>query len=168
MATVVLPLWYWAFIAEDASILFTGWVAGVFAILPTALLTLNLAAFPWDYSLFGPRRRTPLPPAGGSAVQLRGAIVVGRHFRQTWPLVGYVFAPEGLGIDIALIGAAFVPAEQILSISRHRWFNQFVICHNCPELRGPLVLFCPGISRFEPQLPGWFSKKLRSDGRERN
>ena len=85
---------------------------GTLAILPTVLLTLNLAAFPWDYSMFGSLRRATLP-RDAEGLRLRGGIVIGRHFRQAWPGVGYLFHPQGLGMNIEFVGVAFVPAENI-------------------------------------------------------
>jgi hypothetical protein len=138
-------------------------LVGTLALLPTVLLTLNLAAFPWDYSMFGSLRRTT-PPRDAEGLRLRGGIVIGRHFRQTWPGVGYVFHPQGLGMNIELVGVAFVPAENIARITRRRRRGELLIEHNCRELRGPLLLFCPGLSTIEPDLPRWFRAKLRPDG----
>jgi hypothetical protein len=127
---------------------------------PVVLLILNLAAFPWDYSLFGRKRRTRLPSSAYYAPSVRGGIVVGHHFRSTWPGVLYLFASNGLGIRILLVGAVFVPAGQIRKISRAGWLPYVVVHHVCPEIRGPLWLFCPGLRRIPEDLPAWFTEKF--------
>ncbi len=159
----LLPVSWWAFKHDITAVSVAVWLTLILALMPTVLLTLNLAAFPWDYSMFGSLRRTA-PPMDSEGVRLRGGIVIGRHFRQTWPGVHYLFHPLGLGLDIELVGTAFVPAENITRITRRRWFSQLLIEHNCRELRGPLLLFCPGLAAIEPDLPGWFREKLRPNG----
>lgn len=163
----LVPVCWWAARHQNTAVFLTAMLAGILALVPTVLLTLNLAAFPWDYSLFGSLRRTPLPGDSTEGLRLRGGIVIGGHFRQTWPGVGYLFVPQGLGITIELIGAVFVPAKQIVRIARRRWRSELLIEHNCREVRGPLLLFCPGLSTIESHLPGWFQQKLQPDrGRE--
>jgi hypothetical protein len=161
LSSMVVPLSCWAVMRQNTDVFLAAVLVGGVALLPIVLLTLNLAAFPWDYSVFGLRRRVPLPSTGRDVRDLRGGIVVGRHFRMTWPGVGYLFIPEGLGIDIELIGTALVPAEQIVRITR-RGSGRLLIHHNCPEIRAPLLVFCPELPTIEPLLPEWFAQKLQS------
>ncbi len=159
----LLPMSWWAFKHENTAVSVAVWLMAILALLPTVLLTLNLAAFPWDYSMFGSLRRTAAP-MDSEGVRLRGGIVIGRYFRQTWPGVHYLFHPLGLGLNSELVGTAFVPAENITRITRRRSPSQLLIEHNFRESRGPLLLFCPGLSTIEPDLPGWFRENLRPSG----
>lgn len=116
-----------------------------------ALFVLNLAAFPWNYSIFGRFARTSVSAAGQRICTLRSGIVVGHHFRATWPGVVWSFGPEGIGIEIELIGAAFIAYSQVRDVFQEPsgWFT---LEHSCPEIRSPIRVPPSVFSELQKQM----------------
>ena len=99
---------------------------------------LSRYAFPFEYSMFGKRRRTPLPdePAlrtiGGSWGIIGGV-------RASMPFVTWLLYRGGLGIKISTLGDVFLPWECIDVLELEKgWLS--TLYHHWPEVRGPIRL----------------------------
>ncbi|HQU43217.1 MAG TPA: hypothetical protein PK867_10415 [Pirellulales bacterium] len=96
---------------------------------------LNLGAFPFAYSVFGKYRRSAFPP--GPAIREIGYSwgYVGRL--RSGPGLRWLLYHDGIGINIGIIGAAFIPLKEIDAIEFDGWWTA-TIMHHCPEVRGPI------------------------------
>lgn len=102
---------------------------------PSIALHLSAHAFRWPYSVFGKRRRTPLPsvPPWFERGGTWGFIGI-YHVRGLF-LSWYVW-PEGIGF--AGVGEGFIPKELVRSVEVKKRYG--TIEHDSPEVRGPLVV----------------------------
>lgn len=107
--------------------------------IPALFMILNWCAFPFPYSIFGRFRRTRFPRETPDCVVAHSWIVIGRHFRSTWPSVTWTVFPSGIGISIELIGRVFIPKEHILRVRRD-WVGRGVLEHTSVEVRTPLTM----------------------------
>ncbi|HQU43218.1 MAG TPA: hypothetical protein PK867_10420 [Pirellulales bacterium] len=98
---------------------------------------LNLAAFPFAYSVFGELNRTPLPDEPPLAVVPRSSARIGKFEGRN--MVTWLLYERGLGIKIGLMGSAFVPLEQVESLDLSGRFVA-VLTHHSPEVRVPIVV----------------------------
>ncbi len=97
----------------------------------------TLLVFPFQYSALGKLVRTPLP-AVRPLETIKWSHFFIRH-ANIGPLAWMLFK-EGIGIKIEILGDVFLPLEEIDTIELGAGFMDYmsVVCHHCPELRGPL------------------------------
>jgi hypothetical protein len=110
---------------------------GIAAGVPAIFMVMNWLAFPWSYSVFGPyeRRRMPVQPPL-RVVWSWGTI---GNVNATYPLLIWLFFPDGVGIDAKSLGKAYLPADRITLIEKRR-LGQYVVHHNCTEIRSPIIM----------------------------
>lgn len=92
--------------------------------------------FPFAYSAFGKRRRTPLPDEPPL-----------RTIESSWAIIGelgsgpmaWLFYPHGVGLRIAFTGNVFLPWQEVEALVLQRG-NRSMLYHCCPEVRGPIRL----------------------------
>ena len=112
---------------------------------PTVFMLLNLAAFPFDYSVFGRYRRTPPPEDEPLAEEDCGAQV--GSFRG-WCVASLY--TTGLGLRLPPYGPAFLPFAHIVAVERG-WFRT-TLHHTWPEIRTPISLPRGLYERFQATL----------------
>ena len=105
---------------------------------PAILLTLNLAAFPWPWSAFGPYIRQSRNAEDALSVLRRSWAQIGR-LRASIPMVTWSFFRDGIGIHVVTLGSAFLPAENITIVER-TWTGHYRLHHRCQELRSPVTM----------------------------
>jgi hypothetical protein len=103
--------------------------------LPALFLLSNLRAFPFEFSVFGPCERTPLPKEEPILKQSwLGGRVGWAYGGITWSIY-----TSGIGVSILGAGKAFVPVEHIAEL-RPSFLSGYILRHNSPELRNPVTL----------------------------
>ncbi len=126
------------------SMLVQGWLNGIIVTVglivgtPAIFLILNGFAFPWSYSVFGPYERRSIPAQPPEQVLWCSWGAVG-ELHNSWPLVTWGFFRDGIGIDMALTGRAYLPADCMIRMEK-RSLGRYVLHHNCVELRSPVVM----------------------------
>jgi hypothetical protein len=113
-------------------------VGGIAVGGPAIFLIMNWFFFPWSYSVFGRYLRRSMTSQRPEQV-LRGSWAVIGEMSATIPMVTWAFFQDGVGIDVALIGKAYLPAECITRIEK-RWLQRYVVYHICAELRSPVIM----------------------------
>jgi hypothetical protein len=140
MATVIL---HWMFTLDLSMMPFLLFGMPFYALAIIAIL--NLFAFPFDYSIMGKYRRTPLP----SELPLR------THMDLFWPgfagranlgFVVWLLYRHGIGIK-TVYGNAFIPLDEIDGLDLEQGFDQAfqrnrtsTLYHHCPEVREPIYM----------------------------
>jgi hypothetical protein len=113
-------------------------IAGIAFGVPAIFLIMNWFAFPWPYSVFGPySRRSASLQGAGRLLRSSGAVI--GSLNATVPMVTWSFFDDGVGIDVELIGKAYLPADCITRIEK-RSFGRYVVYHQCVELRSPVTM----------------------------
>jgi hypothetical protein len=93
-------------------------------------------AFPFEYSMFGKRRRTPLPDEPPlRSIQASWGIIGG--IRASFPLVTWLIYRRGLGIKLSPLGDVFLPWESVDALELRRGLLSD-LHHHCPEVRGTI------------------------------
>lgn len=102
--------------------------------LPALFLLSNLRAFPFQFSVFGPYERTPLP---NEEPILKQSWLGGRV---GWAYGGIAWKVYTSGIGVSILGAgkAFIPVEHIVGL--HPGFWGYILQHNSLELRNPVII----------------------------
>lgn len=146
------PLVYWAWRIYTAIVLvgfWSTWLDGMLALKDEAFdrmvywfpffavavfAVFTAFAFPFAYSAFGKRRRTPLPDEPPlRTIENSWAIIVKQG---TGPMT-WLFYPHGVGLRIAFTGSVFLPWQEIETLVLQRG-NRSMLYHCCPEVRGPI------------------------------
>jgi hypothetical protein len=112
---------------------------------PTVFMILNLAAFPFDYSVFGRNHRT-LPPEDEPLAEEDCGAQVG-SFR------GWCVASlyrTGLGLRLPPYGPAFLRFAHIAAVERGSF--RMTLHHTWPEIRTPILLPRGLYERFQATL----------------
>ena len=113
------------------------WFALGFPLFAAAVMAiLDRYAFPFAYSQFGKRRRTPLPDEPAlRTIKYSYGIIGG--VRATVPLVTWLLYRDGLGIKISIMGDVFLPWETIDALELQSGLMS-TLYHHCPEVLGPI------------------------------
>lgn len=101
------------------------------------LAVFNAFAFPCTYSVFGKRRRTPLPDEVALRTIENSWAVIGEL--STGPFVTWLFYRQGVGMKIAFSGNVFLPWDEVEALAIQRG-SRSILYHHCPEVRGPICL----------------------------
>lgn len=97
----------------------------------------NAFAFPCTYSVFGKRRRTPLPDEVASRTIENSWAIIGQL--STGPFVTWLFYRQGVGMKIVFTGDVFLPWQDIEGLVIQRG-SRSILYHHCPEVRNPIRL----------------------------
>ena len=117
--------------------------------VPAVFAIGNPWIFPFDYSVFGRYRRTPLPDEtplriiGNSADSFRLRAIAGRS--NMGPVIWLLYR-DGIGIKM-LHGRAFIPREEIEALDLEHGLDvafcrnsMSTLYHCCPEIREPIYV----------------------------
>jgi hypothetical protein len=140
---IYAPLVYVGFLLAAASAIFRQdepmflWFYFGFALFAAATIAiLTCCAFPFAYSAFGNRRRTPLPDEPALRTFANSYGIIG-GVRATLPLVTWRVYRRGIGIKVSLMGDVFLPVEFIDALELEKGMLS-TLYHHSPEVRGPV------------------------------
>ncbi len=117
----------------------------VFAIplfIPAFLMLLNLAPFPFQYSVFGAYKRTPFPNEKPILLHETVRGLVG--FMWVCSMLSYAWTvyPSGLGIRIPWCGKVFILFEHFRNLRTGGIISRVLfghkLTHDSPEVRNPI------------------------------
>lgn len=97
---------------------------------------LNLCVFRFNYSCFGPWKRTPFPRHWPQAPLYWTSLRIGKHFRCSTALAGVWCFREGLGLSPLPLDRVFIPIEQIQEVALNG--KTLTVHHASSELRDPI------------------------------
>lgn len=106
-------------------------------VLPAIFMLASIGAFKFDFSAFGRRRRTALPP-GSPIVSDAGSGGKIGWFHATAPFITWSVFAEGVGLSCWGLGSAFVPLSCIRQARPGVLFGGCKVFHDSPEVRSPL------------------------------
>jgi hypothetical protein len=158
--------WFWRIYAPVVSLAMAwvviGWLTTFnVAYLPAVLCLFPLwiavimawgssCVFPFDYSIFGKYRRTPLPDedtlktVGESFLESLGSYA-GAGRANMGPVIWLLYR-HGIGIK-SVFGSVFVPLDEIDALDLEQGFDSLVyrhitanLYHHCPEIRDPIIV----------------------------
>lgn len=101
----------------------------------TVYQSLSVYAFPFPYSYFGSRKRTPFPDHCPRQPTFWTSIFIGRHFRASG--CGAVWcSKDGVGLLPLPFDRVFIPIGDIRGMTLKG--THLTIDHVCPEVRNPV------------------------------
>ncbi len=138
-----------AFITTALGVAYADWqgLLMAYAILPTfvgLMMCLNLATFHFDFSIFGPLRRTAMPKEKPLARQ-GGDGSVG-WYQVKGPMFTWIVFPAGVAFR-GLTGDGFIPWQRVKRVKRVKWLwvSDIKIEHDSSEVRSPVVMGAAGL-----------------------
>jgi hypothetical protein len=116
----------------------------IFFLLVVSLVIMvsSLSVFQPDYSMFGRRKRTPLPDETPIYKRCARWGKTG-GFLMSIPYVVWTLYPSGLGIKMPIIGEVFIPVENIVELKKEAYlpfWPPYQLIHNSIELTNPIIL----------------------------
>lgn len=132
-----LPCLAFALVTKNERLLKLSFLCVPF-LMPAGVLFVGWMRFPFAYSAFGKRRRTPLPEESPIYVAENSYGTLGR-LRLSAPLVSWLIYSTGVGAHIVLFGDVFLPWEAIDSLE-HPNSPSATLYHHSAEVRHPIRL----------------------------
>jgi len=107
-------------------------------VVPAIFMVLNLGAFKFQYSVFGPLERSLTPKETASYISRGTSGAIG-WIRGSMPFFSYWIYPSGMGISVLGAGKAFLSFNCVDDVQQE-YLRGHRIIHHSPEIRSPISL----------------------------
>ncbi|MBU0761694.1 MAG: hypothetical protein KKD39_01600 [Candidatus Altiarchaeota archaeon] len=152
---IVSYLFLWLLSAKTTCRLLDPWATYALSILLVSIclffvLLFDVLIFPWDYSVFGEKRRHKTPHGGLIYAEKNTFGGIG-WLVQIFGLITFKVYEEGLLIELEGAAGTFIDKHEMTEFETYKLFKKYRkknpthaiggrIYHTCPEIRSPITV----------------------------